>query len=67
MLPPENITNQPSYNDSVNSNKKTGMIKYNDYYEWMGNAIEVRPITVVENVQWSTMSFLIVFCGGSKR
>jgi hypothetical protein len=56
MLPPENIANKPPCNDSGNNNTKSGMIKYNDYYEWMGNAKEVRPITVMENLQWSTMS-----------
>ena len=56
MIPPENITNQPSCNNSGNNKKKTGLIKYNDYYESMGNAKEVRPITVIENLQWSTMS-----------
>ena len=32
-------------------------VTYNDYYEWMGSAKEVRPISVTENVQWSTKSW----------
>ena len=60
----EQILFVPSDNNKVQSNsnpksfrKSMAEIRYKDYYEWMGSAKEVRPITVTENVTLSAMSW----------
>ena len=49
----------PKNNSSTESHSPKKHIissKYNDYYEWMGCAKELRPITITEGLEWHTMT-----------
>ena len=45
----------PTDNNGKQSSSRTQM-NYKDYYEWIANAKEVRPITITENVDFKAMS-----------
>ena len=56
FIPTENNELRSSSLTKHNKNSKSVVTSNNDYYEWMANAKEVRPITVTENVDLNSMS-----------
>ena len=56
FIPTENNELRSSSHTKRSKNSKS-VTSNNDYYEWMANAKEVRPITVTENVDIKSMSW----------
>ena len=53
-----NNSQEGSSNAFESSKRQKNKIWKNDYYNWISNAKEVRPITITEDLEWEAMTCL---------
>ena len=51
-----NVAQKGSSNGFESSKRQKNKIWKNDYYNWISNAKEVRPITITEDLEWGAMT-----------